>query len=380
MARLKNNALLERLRTQPPSVPNTDLLNDLVAGGEWRQCFKNRSTTYAYAALLINFYSVDESSLNDVDMQSRSAIKTRLAATRWLREQDLRAQSGKEIAAAMFGVALCKLILGDDVADDSVARVIVSYKPTFRPGLAPDSQGSLPPCVDAYRAIIQPHLTGWLTSRSARGLEQLAVWLGCSHTSWSDKSYVVPDLQPLAVYEPIVIESLLELLDDPAIADPLAQNYLATALDEVLVNGLLYNDRWTSCMERIDFAHAFAALLARRISRRGIPPLSELLHHSCTAPPEASAWVGAGQFLSRVTGSHHGVFEGSAYDLTEALFGDAWCSIVVRCVEESGVSGCILSNRPTFQSRLFAAAIPEAQQLPTLEHFLAPAMAGYATA
>lgn len=353
----KAKALIEMLSIGSKDHHKTEqVLMGLLENRRWQYCLRSEATSYAYAALLIDFYSADEGELTLEEDQSRAVIKARMAEVSWLSKDELQAITAKEMAAALFGGVWCSLMLGSDVDDCDVADLILSYQPSFRPGLLPDSPGSLPLGTAGYRAIMTEHLDGWRKLKSARRVEELALWLGCAHMSFSRASYVASPDQPPKEYETVVVESLLTLLSEH---DP--RGDLSQEIEQVIIDGLLLNDRWQACMERTGFAYEFAALIARccnHVNTMDLEPEVATRDKAmrCRVAQVLEQWTGLSDISSGI----------SSTDLASVLFADFWCDIVLSGIDERGVADRILSGRPPFRVGPLAKA-PAEQALPELD-------------
>lgn len=210
----------------------------------------------------------------------------------------------------------------------------------------------------AYQIMIEEKLAQWLAmpERTAGALETMAVWLGCAHISLSRGYCINAPEQPESECEPVVIGALVLMLRK---RDPLDRIFYE--IDQVVLDGLLRNDRWKKCAEDASFLYEFAALITRFCD--------------FTAPQkyEAAEHVRRNRLRAEVTRALTSWLEPQenapklgSEAVAELLFGSPWVSIM-RSVGNTGQIGdLLLATRPPFR-RSLTGLQAESLDLPDLE-------------
>lgn len=175
-------------------------------------------------------------------------------------------------------------------------------------------------------------------SRTGR-VAPVALHLGCRHMSFSESSRtwrLIHPEQPDAIFEPLVAETLRNLLVNAKVGSSLGMT--------VPLDGLCQNDRWRTCFasERDAYSLANALLLYAIADSQSYPDvLIRTIRNDVHAV--LHAWLGLDVPDGRLL---------PVTDIVRAMFGSTWWDLIVSLdaapKDDAGLLHLILATRPAF--------------------------------
>jgi hypothetical protein len=174
-----------------------------------------------------------------------------------------------------------------------------------------------------------------------KSVATLAAALGCRHMVRNASGWRIPEHKPNSInHEQIVLQALLSALHwhvrnkDRAPEDGL-----------LLLDGILRNERWKTCLSTMTSAHDFAMLLIRQTSK-----LRDTKHGVHVHPLMSPVRTMLNGWLCLDPKTY--TYIPPARPLAEALFGSAWCDLMLPgAISERTpqvIEELIDSTRPSF--------------------------------
>jgi hypothetical protein len=210
-----------------------------------------------------------------------------------------------------------------------------------------------------YEEKISSLLHAHLTFDEPGSLPDLARALGCCNHRYTRKWVTDVPPQPNPVYEPLILQTLLTALRYHAGARNDDSN------GESILNGLLRNNRWRACLESLDDAYKFVAVVACFYANfeSGILNNNKNDLQSHNIEP-----------LKKVIVEWLGVSAAESEKMTKMLFlrqtfGNLWCEFALsENMPLWDILPIISAVRPPFVTGLLPAQLETAAQtLPCLE-------------
>lgn len=213
-----------------------------------------------------------------------------------------------------------------------------------------------------YQAYVAELVTACLASET-KSITRLVAALGCKNIRYVSRGcYVDIPTQPNPEYEPFVLQEILAALRRQI------PNYRLQQTDSLsLLDGLMYEDRWRTCLEREDDTYSLIAqflyftwLIDDLLRKPGTKDIREIL-----VPPVLSVlneWLAPATPFLNVP---------HTMELVRVMFGDTWYALALPDVSSLSMErtiGLVLGSRPPLRPGLLPVGVEAiAIDLPSLE-------------
>lgn len=197
---------------------------------------------------------------------------------------------------------------------------------------------------DRYGEWLFRMLHSWIAMDcDADGFIRLAHFMGCRNLIYANGYRLVAPEQPRSNCEDVTRAALVVMLMHIDGVGPDSDIRGLSVLD-----GLLRNDRWRACLETPSGAYAFVALAARVIALPDASAMAVISSEKDWLELHMETTFLAGDVLKEWLLPPSEARMLSPRMLAAALFGEAWCNIVIDGVRNLRLDRVIAETRPPF--------------------------------